>query len=199
MEMWRDRGRLNEKMAGEIMKGKDLPKRYRHFNLEDWPDMSSRFAPEECYYIHGPLGTGKTSLLCAMVKERLLARDGIHDMIFTTADDLMESMKLGFKKPEDLRSIDDGEEEESRTDSTIWRYRSVRLLAIDDLGAEIVTDWRLGALTSIINHRYNEMMVTYITSNYDLKDLGEKFSMRISDRLKQMCSVIRLTGPSRRE
>lgn len=198
MEMWRDRGRLSLSMADEIMEGKDLPKRYRHFDLADWPDMSSRFAPEECYYIHGPLGTGKTALLCAMVKERLLARNGIHDMIFTTADDLMESMKFGFKKP-DTRSLDGDGEEESRIDSTIWRYRSVRLLAIDDLGAEIVTDWRLGTLTSIINYRYNEMMVTYITSNYDLKDLGEKFSMRISDRLKQMCSAIHLIGPSRRE
>lgn len=186
---FRERSKIAPVMEESLLALAGIPKRYRSADLADYPEFSLAFKQETSYYIQGPVGSGKTHMLAAMAKERVLSRWGQRKVLFTTAYKMLDNIKAGFQKP-DLRSLDD--EEESRIDSWVTRYEEVPILAIDDFGMDQVTDWRLGTMFSIINHRYNEMMVTYLSSNMSLAVLAEKFDERIASRIYQMCNIIEL-------
>jgi len=184
---WRERGFHRPELVLTRLTKVGIPKRYLEADLEQFPAMNESFEQEASYYIHGPVGRGKTHLLCAMVKERALSRWDKRGCLFITADDLFENIKSGFKG-----------QNEAAVDSAVTYYKEMPILAIDDLGMERITDWTLGTIAGILNHRYNEMLITYIASNLDLEHLANNLSERIAHRLQHMCQVIKAEGQDRR-
>lgn len=82
------------------------------------------------------------------------------------------------------------------------RYWSIRLLALDDVGAERPTDWAVETLTTLLDARTAEGLPTVVTSNYSLgrlRDLwGGVAGARVASRLAGACERIEVDGPDRR-
>jgi len=72
------------------------------------------------------------------------------------------------------------------------------LLIIDDVGVEKSSEAVIVKLFQIINERYEWMLPTIYTSNYDLNELKEKVGDRIVGRMAEDCIVIKLEGENKR-
>jgi DNA replication protein DnaC len=192
---WRIRREENPEREWSILRHIGIPRRYAVADLQkDFPLFG--FDQETSYYLHGEAGSGKTHMLCAMVRERTLARFDRRECLFVTVDDALSEIRSTFNRPK--RNRDEEEEDEATYDCYTTRLKEVSILALDDIGAERVTDWTLGELYSILNTRYNELRVTYLSSNLCIEDLSTKFSQRIASRLYQMCQVVHLGDKDRR-
>lgn len=88
------------------------------------------------------------------------------------------------------------------------------VLVLDDLGAWKMTDWMNDTLFSILNSRYMAKRPTLITTNFQdvtreqalaadplrrREFLVERIGQRLRSRLMEMCAVITINGPDRRQ
>ncbi len=133
--------------------------------------------------IVGPVGTGKTHLAVAVIREAY--RPGC-SIAFAQVPQVLADIRAGIGR---------GDEEAT---AQIDMYSEVSVLALDDLGSERVTDWVHEQLFLIINRRYEEMLPTIITSNDSLEILEEHLGKRIASRLAGMCIGVALDGPDYR-
>lgn len=185
---WRVRSELSNSQMDKLISNAGIPIRYKLSDLvEDFPKLSNNFFPDRSYYIVGPTGSGKTHCLCAMLKERILSRFDKKNCLFLPVEDLLDDLRSCYSDKND-----------SREDVLITRLKEIDILGLDDLGSERMTDWVFSKMYQIINNRYNNMKLIYITSNLDLSELSSKFDERIASRLFQMCETIRLEGKDKR-
>lgn len=121
--------------------------------------------------LKGNCGTGKTHLAAAILRET--AEQGIPGM-FVVVPDLLAKMKASF-------STKDG-----KAGELIEAAKNAPLLVLDDLGAEDPKPWVVELVYVLINHRYEHMLPTIITTNYDGRKISEVFGTRVSSRLAEM-------------
>jgi len=136
------------------------------------------FDPDkENLYIFGPTGTGKTHLatIAARTQKKYVP-------------EVLKPQTIS----EFIRCSADANQEASRIES----LQEARLLVIDDIGTEKMTEFLASLIYRIIDGRYMDMRNgLVITSNLDLNQLTEKLgSDRIPSRLAQMCKIISLVG-----
>lgn len=101
---------------------------------------------------------------------------------FTTATGLLESLRPSVDQDEDA----------------LDRYRTCTYLAIDDLGAERLTEWGVDRLFEIINERHNHLRPLLVSSNLSPSELaarinrqiGDQSGDRIVERLIESCTAI---------
>lgn len=78
----------------------------------------------------------------------------------------------------------------------------VKLLVLDDLGAERDTSYSAELLYSVIDARYRTQLPTIVTTNFAIADMEAEediWRSRIYDRIIEMCPIaIRMEGKSRR-
>ena len=78
----------------------------------------------------------------------------------------------------------------------------VKLLVLDDLGAERDTSYSAELMYTVIDARYKAALPTIVTTNLALADMEEEedvWRSRIYDRIIEMCPItIRMDGDSRR-
>jgi DNA replication protein DnaC len=85
------------------------------------------------------------------------------------------------------------------SEAEFHRYRSARLLLIDDLGAERKpTEFTEEVNFRLINHRYEHHLPTLFTSNVEPKELAGRLGDRVTSRLAEMCERIPMKGIDRR-
>lgn len=121
--------------------------------------------------IKGTCGTGKTHLAVAILRET--AEAGIPGM-FVVVPDLLGKMRASFGQK-------DGKAEELVTTA-----KNAPLLVLDDLGAENPSPWVVELIYVLINHRYEHMLPTVITTNCNGRELEEMFGRRVVSRLAEM-------------
>lgn len=110
------------------------------------------------YYIHGTTGTGK-SLLVKRLATMVLNKG--YSVLFITSADLTANIKKRMNEPE---TID------------LKRYAEcVDLLIVDDLGVERGTEWEIGELFEIFNHRWTMSKPIVFTSNLSLNEIKKKY------------------------
>ncbi len=119
----------------------------------------------------GGYGTGKTHLAVAILRET--AEAGIPGM-FVVVPDLLGKMRASFGQK-------DGKAEELVTTA-----KNAQLLVLDDLGAENPSPWVVELVYVLINHRYEHMLPTVITTNCSGRELEATFGRRIVSRLAEM-------------
>lgn len=124
--------------------------------------------PAGWLYFVGPVGSGKSSLMAALMNA-LAERDVVG--LYTLAGDMLDYIRAGFDR-----------KAEERADERMARFRECPLLCLDDLGTENVTDWSETALFTILNARQQNNRLTIITSNLPL----DKISPRIQSRIAGM-------------
>ena len=72
------------------------------------------------------------------------------------------------------------------------------LLVLDDLGAAKDSEWTEEQNYRLINHRYENVMPTLITSNLAPKDLAAGLGDRVASRLREMAHRVVVPGGDRR-
>lgn len=143
-------------------------------------DWEKRRTDGQGLMLVGPVGCGKSHLLYAVLQE-LVCR-GV-TCFGQTVPDLLDELRPG----------------NGDSDEKLRLLREIQLLLLDDLGAQRDTEWVTERLFVILNARYNAMLPTLITSNLTLEELDKAPGWkRITDRILEMCDVVRLDGPSQR-
>lgn len=155
----------------------DVPKNIKNA-FEKLPDTRKGM------YLHGGVGTGKTHIAYALMKE---ARSREISTRFYNTGELLREIKQDFNRPWG---------EKSHIDEAIMEYRG--LLILDDIGAEKISDWVAETFYIIVNERYNEKLPTIFTSNLNISELSGHVGDRITSRIIEMCDVFELTGSDRR-
>lgn len=145
-------------------------------------------------YLYGTMGSGKTYLAACAANDH--AR---HDK--TTAFVHYPSFVQRLSA-----SITDGEYKKE-----LKRAMYCDFLVLDDIGAESVTEWnRDSILLPLLNHRYENNLTTWFTSNCDFGSLLVHYSFarnkedqlksrRIMERIEHMSLPQALTGEDRRK
>lgn len=135
-------------------------------------------------YLWGSPGTGKTYAAACAVR---LWVEGGGDAKLVSARDLLRDEKDGWG---------------TGCRSGLSRAESYGLLALDDLGAEKVTDWTMEAIEGLVDARARSVRPTIVTSNLrlgQLRDLwGGVAGMRIASRVAGCCATVEMRGPDRR-
>jgi DNA replication protein DnaC len=134
--------------------------------------------PGEWLVIAGQTGRGKTRLAAAI--GNYCRESGVATM-FVVVPDLLDRLRSAYN-PQNPRAFDD----------TFDRVRNVRLLVLDDLGAQSGTPWAEEKLFQLVNYRYNACLPTVITTNLTVRDLDARLSSRLTD---PQVSTILLMGP----
>lgn len=144
-------------------------------------------------YLYGGFGVGKSYLIAALFNE--MAKQDVKSSIVFWPEflrDLKESFNTDY-------------------DEKLEYIKNVDLLLIDDIGAENVTAWsRDEILCTILQHRMDNSLPLFITSNLDLKGLEEHYTntkndtdsvkaMRIMERIKYLSEEIKLKGDNLRK
>lgn len=133
---------------------------------------------------YGTVGTGK-SYTAACIANYLLEKNT--SVVMTSFVRILQEMQ-GF----------DREREESFSN----RLNNVRLLIIDDLGAERSTDYALEKVYGIIDSRYRAKKPLILTTNLTLQQMQNTTDIRyerIYDRIFEMCYPMEFTGVSWRK
>lgn len=130
----------------------------------------------------GPVGVGKTHLAAAILKVAF-AR-GIPAALVPVPK-LLAEMRQALQTGE-ARPLAD-------------KVTHKRFLVLDDLGAERMSDWTQEELYLLINSRYEAELPTVVTTNCTPEQLAEQIGERTTDRLREMCRLVILGGPSFRK
>ncbi len=122
---------------------------------------------EGWFLLEGNYGSGKTHLAAAIGNARIARGDVV---LFITTPDLLDHLRNTYSPASDMAY-----------DEMFERVRNVRLLILDDLGAENPSSWALEKLFQLLNHRYSQRMATIITTNANLDRLDPRIRSRLLD------------------
>lgn len=126
-------------------------------------------APSAGLFITGPYGTGKTHIAAALANS--WSHQG-RSAQYCSTPVLLRDLRAGIA--------------DHSTDRRLQQFIGLDLLALDDLGAEHLTDWSGAQLFDLINERYNAGRITIVTSNYPIA----KLVGRVASRLMAMCDML---------
>ena len=154
-------------------------------SLEEAKQRASEYAarPKGWIVFEGKVGCGKTHLAVAIANERLEQYG--HQVIFVTAPDLLDFLRIGIHSQSDA-SYDDYFE----------RVRNVSLLVLDDLGVENPSPWAKEKLFQLLNYRHVHRLPTVITTQSPFDELDPWLSSRMMD--PQIVRLVRINAPDYR-
>ncbi len=160
--------------------------------LKQFYDNYEENPKQKGLYLHGNFGCGKTFLISALLNELALKRVRTETIYF----------------PEMLRDLkDDWDTFGAKMDY----YENVDILLIDDIGAEKVTTWgRDEILGTILQHRMNNHLPTFFTSNLTIEELEHHLALssssedgvkarRIIERIKQLTEDMEMISENKRK
>ncbi len=177
--------------------GREVVNRLSHWHREFDPDHPRGLI------LGGPVGVGKTYLLCAIAKN--FAFKGL-SVRFIDFFQLLLELKAGYAQDKsDANLLND--------------LIHVDILFIDELGKGRNSDWELSVLDQLVMGRYNQNKIIVASTNYDLKpstrvnystnlderkpgsfeldrfeSLEQRIGPRIYSRLFETSEFIELTG-----
>ena len=154
-------------------------------NLRDAHDTARVFAdnPRGWLVLKGGFGSGKTHLAAAIANERLARGEPV---LFVVVPDLLDHLRATFA-PTSRVTYDE-------------RFESVRatpFLILDDLGAQVTTQWAQEKLFQLFNYRYNAQLPTVITTNRELEEIDPRLRSRLADTT--FCKIVTILAPDFRQ
>ena len=169
----------------------DVPTMYERARLADFgSEYKATDLTKRGLFINGAAGVGKTHLATAFFWENLhraaYRPSGRYEDVlaeWATAPDVLLRLRATFN----------GQGNES---DVVKELADVRLLVLDDLGAERQSEWTALALYTILSRRVNWMRPTIVTSNLTLDEI-DAADPRLASRLGGMAQIT-LTGADRR-
>lgn len=167
--------------------------RYKAFELltnfvADYPNY------KKAIYLYGDFGVGKSYMMAALAhdlsEKRSVSTTLLHYPSFVL--DVKNAISSGLVK----EKIDE--------------VKVAQVLILDDIGAEQSSPWmRDEILQVILQHRMQENLPTFFTSNFNFADLERNFATskngdetwqarRVMERIKFLAEEVRLEGENRR-
>ncbi len=171
-----------------------IPKRFLNAELKDFAQKYNITSDDHGLYIHGERGVGKTHLLSAICKFKIIEHLKTFNDIepkyipaFISTPELLFLFKKSYSKTSKITE-----------DEVLKKYTKAKILFLDDIGAERSTDWSVSLLYLIIDRRYSEMKQTFISSNLALDKIASQLDDRIASRIAGMCEVVEIVGKDKR-
>ncbi|MFA5158176.1 MAG: ATP-binding protein [Patescibacteria group bacterium] len=140
----------------------------------------------ENYFFCGDVGTGKTHMMYALLKEA--KRNGLSGRVIEFMQ-ICSEIRKGY---------------DCKSGPTEWdvikKYSNYDILFLDDLGLQSgqVSDFTYLTFYQIIDKRINNYLPTIISSNKTPEQIGLSFDSRIASRL-QTFKIIEFKGKDRRK
>jgi DNA replication protein DnaC len=141
-------------------------------------DIDGNLDSGQGVWLHGDVGTGKTTLAMLISKHALEAGRSV---AIYSLPRLLSELRKTFDESSDVSYL-----------QLLDSLTEVDLLHIDDVGAERSNDWVLEQLYSIVNARYEEQRTVVITTNLEHDELAEQIGQRTVSRLIEMCGDLKL-------
>lgn len=164
-----------------------LPQRYRQAQLGDLPTDVVSFVTRwldlvtDGLFITGPVGTGKTYLAAAILRNLMEKRRKVTwrrcAQFFT---DIRETYRANTSE-----------------DSVLKPLEQAGFLILDDLGAGSLSDHERRFTLELLDRRLNASRPTIITTNWSLAQIAERMDDRIASRLATFTGL-ELSGDDRR-
>jgi DNA replication protein DnaC len=172
-----------------------LPSRYSDKTIDNYETTNTDFKKNlklsakelKGLIVHGKTGTGKTHVAIAYARTCMANMMGNYFKNHEERTDVPTPKFVIATIPDMLSAIIEKE-------NTMHYYKSADVLIIDDLGAETPKDWASEKTFELINYRYNEEMLTIVTTNLTPKEIQSTIGTRIFSRLMEMCDVMELNG-----
>jgi len=140
--------------------------------------------------VTGNVGTGKTHLACAVLKEACLSKISGK---YTTLSKIFRRIKSTYNK-------ETAEESEA---VAIAAFVEPKLLVIDEVGIQSgngrATDHDLTKLSEIVDERWNNEKSTILISNLSIKEIPDWIGERAYSRLAESQVFLPITGPDYRQ
>ncbi len=187
-----------------------IPRRYKgffldHIRLDHAPASSglftaldyaeeivSKFGSQEWnpkgLYLYGGTGRGKTLISCAILNE-LLRFHKISVRFAKINRDILRKLRSSFNPNSEIYGEGLKIEEE---------LAEVKVLVVDDFGVQQETQWVVSVLYDLIDTRYENNLLTILTSNEPMSFWKETAGGRIYSRLQEMCREIHIDAPDYR-
>jgi len=158
---------------------------------------------EKGLFFLGNPGVGKTHLTVAILKQ-LMTQKGV-ECLFCSYQEMLRQIRDSYN-PVSLS-----------TESEVVRpVLETEVVAIDDLGAERISDWVEDTVTYILNYRYTQKKITLLTSNLpETKEeasrqnpegrdrwrdtLTDRIGLRVRSRLYEMCELVPIAAADFRQ
>ncbi len=137
------------------------------------------------WLIHGPVGVGKTHLVCSVVS--VLAMEHGVFARFIEFSNLLRRLQAAFGS--------------NKGDDLLQSLGSCEFLVIDELGKGRNTPWETDVVDTLISSRYNTGKTTLFTSNYPPEgtdSLMTRLGERIVSRIWERCTMHGITGENYR-
>ena len=150
-------------------------------NLKFCQRYCANFGPgSESMLFTGAPGLGKTFLSACIAR---CVADGGHSVVYETVIRM-------FSEFESAKFGDYSEENQSRTE----KYLKCDLLIMDDLGSEMVTQFSMSALYTVVNTRLMENRPTIISTNLTPEGLAARYSPAICSRILGSYRLMQFLG-----
>lgn len=97
------------------------------------------------------------------------------------------------------RTFDESSDTHGQAMPMIDVLSNVPYLVIDDFGVQRNTEWEMEILYNLIDARYANQRLTFVTTNQKVDELKDLAQGRIYSRFLEMCRIIHVTGQDFRE
>lgn len=205
---WKSNKYWRNRSPEERIQNARIPTRFRNKNLNEY-DLS--IGDEDAFnavkkwvstidetlnngmglYLYGSTGVGKTHIAQGALKQ-ILTKHKLSG-IFITADRYMDMIY------DEQRS--NGTLPEAYSDPNLLKYmrRVFDIVVLDGLGSErSQTTFAHDNLTSFISNRYEEELITIVTSNLPPPELKQVYGARMLSMLQESCYFIKVEGKDHR-
>jgi DNA replication protein DnaC len=139
--------------------------------------------PQGWLVLRGRYGCGKTHLAAAIANQRISRG---YSAVFMVVPDLLDYLRAAYRPDSD-----------TTYDEQFDAVRNAPLLVLDDLGTQSSTPWAQEKLFQLLNHRYNGLLPTVITTNRELEEIDARLRSRLADT--ELCQVVTILAPDFRQ
>ena len=131
--------------------------------------------------IFGGVGSGKTHLAAAIANAFI--NRGI-PVLFGTYSEHLEKLR---------------EEFDSKKREYLSMMKNTPVLVLDDIGKERRSEWTQQIIFDVVNYRYEHLLPTIITTNFDADGLANWLGSAVWSRLYEMSSAVATSGKDYRQ
>lgn len=136
--------------------------------------------------LYGKVGTGKTTMMKAMYQVVRNGASSWTEVCYVSATNLVDQF-LAYQDGKASRYLE---------------FAESKILFIDDLGSEPVRCMTYGMertpILDVLYHRYNQQLISVISTNLEDRELTERYGARMQDRMSETFDRLYYAGKSYR-
>lgn len=136
------------------------------------------------------VGNGKTTWACKIMGyyfRKIAFHSGLEDEgLFIYLPLFLENLRMHYHNPT------------PEFEKVAEMVTSCKLLIVDDIGAERMSEWVSERVLDIVNERVNKRLSTIYTSGVSPKEFEENYEGRLASRVLGYSLIVNITGQDRR-